>query len=180
MAGVRFQLRNCGKPASWHFQQKWKIHLKCDYSLSWPASTSRVLFPVWNATRKAKKEWLILLPPAPCLDDLALEIISEVSCVHSWIFEWAEGGCIKEKKGLYYGHLVHEKKWSSSSLKGPFWPCLIILLLVYAFHTKTLYPPMHSWTSLVAQSRYFILTFIHLEWDHPAKLSPKAAATWKK
>lgn len=47
-------------------------------------------------------------------------------------------------------------------------------------HKDTLSTHAYCWTSLVAQSRYFILAFIQLEWDHPAKLLLKAAATWKK
>lgn len=86
--------KNCSKQASCNFQQKLKNPSRCDYSFS---STSRVS-PLFPTQHVKPKEWLTLLPAPPCLDDRTLEIISEVSCVRSWIFEWAEGGCIKEKK----------------------------------------------------------------------------------
>lgn len=125
------------------FSAEVKNSSKCDYSLSWAASTSRVLFPVWNATRKAKG--VTHSPAAGAVFGRSRSWNNQRGELRSLMNLWMGWRRLhKREKGSLLWTLSAGEKWSSSSLKGPFWPCLIILLLVYAFHTKTLYPPMHT------------------------------------
>lgn len=138
----RFQLRNCSKPASWHFQLEWKIYLSVIIVLSWAASTSLVLFPLSNATCKAKGVTHSLAAAgvfgrSRSWNNPRGELRSLINLWMGW------RRLHKREKGSLLWTLSAGEKWSSRSRKGPFWPCLIIIACLHVY-TKTLYPPMHT------------------------------------